>query len=101
VSYIYVFVETSLEFLEEGQGLSDKLGVSKVWVSQLFLDAILQTHFSIGQYCSFQVEIGLDERQLTKDHNIDLFLSSENIRAESAQDNTIKVRLYRDLSSYF
>jgi hypothetical protein len=35
------FVETSLEFLEGGQGLCDKLGISKVWVSQLFFQLFL------------------------------------------------------------
>lgn len=92
-------------------GQLEQLQKSAIWASQIGLEqqlypdwsAILQfdahTAFIEGSQLralghSFQVQIGLRVKQITKDHDIDLFFS-EDILVGSAPDITVGVRLYR------
>jgi hypothetical protein len=92
-------------------GQLERFQESAVWVSQIGLEhqlypdwsAILQfdahTAFIEGSELrtlgnSLQVQIGLRVKQITQDHDIDLFFS-EDILVGSAPDITIGVRLYR------
>lgn len=92
-------------------GQLERLQESAVWVGQIGLEhqlypdwsAILQfdahTAFIEGSQLralgnSFQVQIGLRVKQITEDHDIDLFFS-EDILVGSAPDITIGFRLYR------